>query len=208
MLDKIIITGFNCLIEANPQTQAKLQKLVNKAICLGALDKKAVDDSTNYSSTMLASVFKINFVITPLGTLEVDKLKPDCIIDIPIAALSHLIHGEEIRTLKQVKIDGDYNLGLNFLSAISTVKFTNLLYQENSLLPGIIAVKLETFIKQIIEYAKLVVGNAGLSTSQYLQYESEVIAGKYELEEFYNQVDELKERCQLLTKRLEKLMRK
>ena len=48
---------------------------------------------------------------------------------------------------------------------------------------------------------QLIVYNTSQSISEYLQYETQDIVSKYEIEQFCNDIDELKEKTELLSKR-------
>ncbi len=187
MLNQVVIKVFNRFIKASPSSQAELQKLQNQVISLAT------------------PLFAINVLITGDGLLELSSNQANTFIRIPLATLSHLIHQEQIRTFKLINIEGDQKLATSFLTAIAKINPSDILYQHNLPILGIFAVTIENFIKQLIEYLKLVQDNAMQSLSQYAQYEIDFITDKHTMEEFLNQVDELNERCQLLAKRLEKL---
>ena len=188
MLNTLAIKALNLLLKANPTTRGQLQKLATKVI------------------ELKLPFLNLNFIIAPDGMLESEESAADCSITIPLASASHLIHQDQLQTFKTLQIEGDKTLAKNLLSSLATLDASKTLYLHNSPFLGIFAVKLEQFLKIIIEYAQLVSHNATLSTSQYVQYEVDLISDKYILEQFYTDVDDLKERCDLLGKRVERLI--
>ena len=116
-----------------------------------------------------------------------------------------MIHQDELKTFKTLQIEGDKALAKNLLAALATIDPSNTLYLHQSPLIGLFAAKFEKLLHSLVNYAKQVSHNAGYSTSQYMQYEARIISDRYALEDFYRQVDELKERCALLAKRVERL---
>lgn len=189
MLNTFAIKALNLLLQANPNTQTQLQKYATKIINLDL------------------PFISVQFIIAADGTFEAESVTPDCTIRIPLAASSHLIHQDEVKTYRTLEITGDKELGKNLLTILASINTTKVLYLSQNPVLNIFANKLEQLIESIVSYAKLVANNATLSTSQYLQYEVSVIANKYEVEEYCTQVDELRERCDLLTAKINKLNR-
>lgn len=187
MLNNLAIKALNLLLQANPNSQSALKKYATKIIALNL------------------PFLSISFIIAADGSLEAEQASPDCSIIIPLASASHLIHQDDVKTFKTLQIEGDRDLAKNILEAFATIEASKILYLQQNPILSIFAVKLEQIIEQLVSYAKLVSHNASLSTSQYLQYEAEVIADKYEVEEFCNQVDELRSRYTLLAKRVERI---
>lgn len=187
MFNALAIKALNLLLKANPHTCVQLQKLATKIV------------------ELKLPLLTLNFIIAPDGMLETEDSAPDCSITIPLASAGHLIHQDQLQTFKTLQITGDKNLATNLLASLATLDASKILYLSDSTVLGIFAIKLEQLLKNIIEYAKLVSHNAGLSGSQYIQYEIDLISDKYALEQFYRDVDNLKERCDLLGKRVERL---
>lgn len=187
MLNTLAINALNLLLKANPHTCTQLQKLATKVI------------------ELKLPLLTLNFIIAPDGTLEAENSSPDCSITIPLASASHLIHQDQLQTFKTLQIKGDKTLATTLLTYLASLDASKVLYLHDSPIIGIFAVKLEALLQNIIVYAKLVSRNAGLSSSQYIQYEANLISDKYALQQFYSDVDNLKERCDLLGKRVERL---
>lgn len=187
MLNNLAIKAINLLLQANPRTQEELKQYATKVVGLNL------------------PFLSLQFIISSDGSLEPENANTDCIINIPLSSASHLIHEDEVKTFKSLQIEGDKTLAKNLLATLATIETTKILYLHQNPILSIFANKLEQLIEHLVSYAKLVSHNAGLSTSQYIQYEAEAIADKYQIEEFCNQVDELRERCDLLTKRVERL---
>lgn len=187
MFNTIAISALNLVLKANPATSTELQKLATKIVQLNL------------------PLLSLNFIISAEGLLEAESSTPDCTITIPLAATSHLIHQDELKTFKTLQIEGDKALAKNLLAALATIDPSNTLYLHQSPLIGLFAAKFEKLLHSLVSYAKQVSHNASYSSSQYMQYEAEIISDRYALEAFYRQVDELKERCDLLAKRVERL---
>ena len=153
------------------------------------------------------SGIKLNLQISPDGLLRKSNANPDCQISIPLRAASHCIHHDELKTYQSLTISGDKALAKPFLSALTTLDPALLLYPANSPCLGIFAVQAEKLLLALVNYLRLVMWNGSLSVSQYLQYESNWLSDKHQLEAFYAAVDELSERTERLTKRIERLSR-
>lgn len=190
MLNTFAIKAINLLLQANPNTQNELQKYATKVV------------------TLELPLMTLQFIIASDGSLEAETTTPDCTIKIPLAASSHLIHHDEVKTYRSLEITGDKTLAKDLLTTLASIETTNVLYLSQNPVLNIFAHKLEQLITSIVSYAKLVANNATFSTSQYLQYEVALIANKYEIDEFCTLVDELRERCDLLSVRVNKLTNK
>lgn len=189
MINAAAIKILNLGISANENVQIKLKHFATKIVRLNL------------------PMISLNFIITANGFLEPEDLKPDLVIDLPIKLASHFIHADEIKTFKDINISGDRQLALGVLSALAEIDPGKILYMKDSALLGVMANKFEDLIKGMIDYIKLLSHNAGLSLSQYVQYESDLVTDQYQLEEFYVAVDQLKEHSELLVKRAERLIK-
>lgn len=187
MLNNLAIKALNLLLQANPNSQNILKKYATKIVALNL------------------PLLSITLIIAADGSLEAETTEPDCSITIPLASASHFIHQDEVKTFKNLQIEGNRDLAKNILEAFATIEVSKVLYLQQNPVLSMFAVRLEQIIQQLVSYAKLVSHNASLSTSQYLQYETEVIADKYEVEEFCNQVDDVRSRYTLLAKRVERI---
>lgn len=188
MLNNFAIMAINLLLKANPQSQEQLSKYSTKVIALHL------------------PFLSIQFIIAANGTLEAETSSADCEITIPLGAASHMIQPNEMKTFKSFTITGDKNLAKGLLSILADIDASKALYLHQNPFLSMFATKLEKMLADLVAYAKLVLHNGGLSTSQYIQYEVDMVANKWELEEFYNQVDNTRERVELLAKRVEKLI--
>lgn len=186
MLNSLAIKAINLLLKANPKTKDELQKYATKVIGLDL------------------PFLSLQFIIAADGSLEPETSTTDCVITIPLSSASHAIHQDDVKTFKTLQITGDKVLAKNLLATLAAIETTKILYLQQNPLLNMFAAKLEQLIEQLVSYAKLVSHNAGLSTSQYLQYETNAIADKYQIEDFCTEVDNLRERCDLLAKRVER----
>ncbi|MDD3266138.1 MAG: hypothetical protein PHC75_03020 [Burkholderiales bacterium] len=187
MINEFAIKAINLLLDANPNTKPMLQKYSTKIVQLDL------------------PFIAIAFIISPDGSLSPEKSTPDCVIKIPIASASHLIHNDEVKTYKTLEITGDKTLAKDLLSILATIETTKLLYLHQNPFLSMFANKLEQIIDNLVSYAKLVANNASLSTSQYIQYETSSIANKHEVNQFCKQVDEVSSQTELLAKKVEKI---
>lgn len=188
MLSSLVIKALNLMLRANPQTQNKFKKLATKLI------------------ELKLPLLRLNFIIAPDGSFEPENsVAADCEITIPISSSSYFLHHNQLQAFQNLQISGDKNLAKVFLETLATIDISNILYQHNSPALGILSVKIEKIMRQIIDYAQLINQNASLSTSQYIQYDAQIIVDKYQIDNFCNQVDELKERTDLLALRIERI---
>lgn len=182
----LIAKLLNLHLEANPQVRELLQKIAGKLIRL---------------NLPLAG---ITFLITPEGLLAPEEEEPDCQITITAAATSHLLHQDKLQTYRHITFDGQRTIGQQFLTALAQINITNVLYQHNSQVLGIMALVVEKQLTQLINYLQLIRDNSSYSLGKYLQFETELVSDKFTLEKFYRDVDDLRDRVELLTKRFEK----
>lgn len=187
MLNQFAVKAINLLLEANPNTKDMLKKYSTKIIQLDL------------------PFLSIAFIISPDGSLSAEESNPDCIIKIPLASASHLIHHDELKTYKTLEITGDKTLAKDLLSILATIETTKLLYLHENPFLSMFANKLEKVINSLVNYAKLVANNTTVSTSQYLQYETSSVANKYEINQFCEDVDKLSSQTELLAKKVEKI---
>ncbi len=148
---------------------------------------------------------KFQFEIIGSLVTENENIEPNVRINIPLSASTHLINHDQLKTMKQIQIEGELKTGQEFLQLLSQLHPEDLLYQHDNMLLGVITRKLEKLIIMLINYLKLVISNGLYSSSQYIQYESQDLVGYYEIKDFCNQVDELSSRYELLNKRIAKL---
>lgn len=122
-------------------------------------------------------------------------------ISVPFSISPHLIQNNQLEMIKEVQINGDKQFGLDLLKIFSNLKFSHVNYNH-----GIVAVTLqntlEKFFKSIKNTLQLVFNNANNSISEYLQYETQNIVSRYEIDQFCVEVDEIRERTNLLEKHL------
>lgn len=186
LITKLIAKLLNLHLAANPEVMAQLQKISGKLIRL---------------NLPLAG---ITLLITPEGLLDPEEEEPDCQITISPAVVSHLLHQDKLQTYRHITINGQRAIGQQFLTALAQINITNVLYQHNSQVLGIMAVVIEKQLTQLITYLQLLRDNSSYSLGKYLQFETDLVSDKFILEKFYRDVDELRDRVELLTKRFEK----
>lgn len=186
-MNKLVIIILNQLFQANPRINSDLKQFTDKTIELQVIG------------------IAIRFMVSQDYMLKESYGSVDTMIVIPLAAGSYLIDQNQLKSFNRIQIHGDQKLGQNWIKLMSRLEVTNILYQHDSVLLGVFAVQVERLLASIIDYLKLMTGNASYSVSQYLQYESDNIVGKYELKQFCAEVDELNSRYQLLNKRMERL---
>jgi ubiquinone biosynthesis protein UbiJ len=187
LINKVALQLFNQLIEANPNIKQQLAQLAPSIIQL------------NLSLVSLA------FIVSHDGSLVAENSPADCSITITASAINHLVQDNQIKALQQLDIQGDYSIAQSFLQLVAKLDPKNILYQTQNPLLGVVINQLEQLVVNLITYLRLVFNNASYSTSQYLQFETNLITDKFSLEKFYYQVDELKQDYQLLRKRVERL---
>jgi len=189
MKNKLLLIALNKIFAANSQLASELNKFIGQVIEL--------------QMPGISMKFMIN---NDLLLLDSDAASIS-VITIPLAATSYLINQNQMRTFQQVRISGNQKIGQEWLQLMSRLKITNVLYQHDSMIFGFFAIKIEELMSNLIAYFQLTVGNVGVSTAQYLQYESQDIVGRYELEDFYAGVDDINSKYEILQKRMERLLK-
>jgi len=189
MKNKLLLIALNKIFAANSQLASELNKFIGQVIEL--------------QMPGISMKFMIN---NDLLLLDSDAASIS-VITIPLAVASYLINQNQMRTFQQVRISGNQKIGQEWLQLMSRLKITNVLYQHDSMIFGFFAIKIEELMSNLIAYFQLTVGNVGVSTAQYLQYESQDIVGRYELEDFYAGVDDINSKYEILQKRMERLLK-
>ncbi len=173
------------------------------------------ESSLNSLKQHIYKSFKINFlglslsaVINQDGVLSrYSETEFTVIINIPITASTYLINQNKIDLFKQLTFIGDKKFGRELLEILSKLNSYGLFSTQSSF-ANILVNQLINLIKMIIAQIKLTSTNASQSISQYLLYETEDIADKYEIDKFCNAVDDVKARVELLNQRINLLVTK
>ena len=154
----------------------------------------------------VANILSFSAHIQPDGSLtDINEDKEcDSIIFIPVSIGIHLIQNNHMDILKNITIEGDQKFAIGILEMLSSLEVVGVLYNR---LPKPVAHMFSTFmkvVKSIVKQIKLVFNNAGISISEYLQYETGAIVSKKELEEFYSKVDMISDKTNNLIQRIRK----
>lgn len=187
MLNSFAVKAINLLLDANIDTKSLLAKYSTKIVKINL------------------PLVSVQFIIASDGGVETESEAPDCTINIPLSTASHVIHKNELKTYKSLDIEGDKTLAKDLLEILATIKVTRVLYLSDNPLMNMFAVQLEKILTSLVDYAKMVSDNAASSISQYVQYESNEVVDKFDLDKFSQEVDELNSRYELLAKRVERI---
>lgn len=149
--------------------------------------------------------FKINFNLLSIAGMignhgYIEPVQNDTIdveITIPFSTATYLINQDKLEIFKKIIFTGDINFGRNILEIFSNLKFSGA-YADASPLYLFLFNNLIKIFGIISTQVKLISNNASHSISEYLQYESEDLVTKYEMENFCNSVDDLNNRTNRL----------
>lgn len=129
----------------------------------------------------------------------------DVVIDIPIKSATYLINHDKLEIFRMIKFSGDKELVRSILEIITTLHFSGV-YEGRSLETGFIMAQIESMIKIVNEQLQLMLKNSINSVSEYLMYETEDIVTSYELEEFCDEIDDLRNQLDRLESRVNQLI--
>ena len=156
--------------------------------------------------------FSLNVVgITMLGLIDIDGLliAPEdqnalaVNIIVPAAVLSHVVTQDKLALVREIYFVGDREFGLKLLEIFANLQFSGI-YAELPPWSGAVAYQLEQICAGIKNYLVALFKNAALSMSEYLVYESRDIVSGTQIEQFCDEVDELRNRMNLLECRITK----
>ncbi len=185
MFQQAVISTLNLMLRANSQQALQLIQLQQQAIELSL------------------PFITVKFIITEQGLLKTaEDRKVACSIEVPLTVLGY---SNNLQQLQALNIRGDMALAQQFLRIISTVEACNLLYAHLPEQFALVAYPIEVALQQLISYLQLIKDNGVLSLQEYLQAETKILALPVQLEEFYQAVDELRERSDLLQARIKRI---
>lgn len=187
-----------------------LAHLINKIIAQNNQLRKQLQMLSTKTISLKLSELSFQILIQANGLVSVNRsLDPDCIIHISSNNIIQQITSTTAATqdmLQELKISGDINLAKSFLECLAMINLQELIYLPQSNLYGIIAVRIESIVIQIIQYAKLIISNSSYSLSEYLKYESEFLVDKREIDRSNNEINHLNLAYIELTKRANRLL--
>lgn len=153
-------------------------------------------------------LFKINAIIQEDGLLkDIDTTDYTTYISIPLSISTYLLDNKQIEAIKNINIQGNKEFGMNILNIFSNLQLEYNI-SSSSFANSIIFNILKNFINTIKSSIGIFIQNTGQSITEYIQYETQDIVSYYEIEQFCNNVDELKEKTELLLKRFNLLDKK
>lgn len=154
----------------------------------------------------------INFraIICNDGLLdEIDQNMPTSInMSIPLSIASEVIRNNKMAMLQKISFRGNKHDGIEILKIISNLQISEAILQTDSVWLALLIKTLNKFIGTLKNTLLLFGKNASQSISEYLQYESKDIVNQYEIEQFCDAVDTLRERTDTLIKRINVLNNK
>ncbi len=188
LFNNIILSAFNKLLKNNEGSLLLLQKYAENNFSINVIGLCKViakigadgffywDDSNTHTATII----------------------------IPFSITTHLIQQNQLEIIKKIQIEGNKQFGLELLQIFSKLNYKHIPLTQG-IHGAIIQNSLNNFLKTMQNTLKLIINNANTSISEYLQYETQSVIGYYEIQQFCNDVDELRERTNLLEKHLNQL---
>ncbi|MFN8770746.1 MAG: hypothetical protein ACK5Z5_05795 [Neisseriaceae bacterium] len=183
----------------------KILPLINKILANNQGSLKLLQRYSNNSFT-ISLLGLINFSATIaengfLNTLdEIDNITTHIKINPEIAR--SLVNNNKIEMLKYITISEDKQFGVELLKILSNLQIIEALTYTESLPLSIIIDILRKSLAIIKNNISLITQNIAQSVTEYLQYETTDIVNKYEIEQYCNQVDDLREKADIITKRI------
>lgn len=171
MLNRLIISLLNKVLDANSGIQAKLSQFHGKVIGVEFIGLNLI------------------LQISSKGSLSLVKTNADATIKIPLNISNYLISLDRLDLARTIKFEGDKDLAFNFLSLITSLHL-NVLYGKNSVLDQIL-LKSEAISRLIKQQVVTKFSDSLNSSIEYLQYESHVLMTPKQLKNFHYEVYEL-----------------
>ncbi len=151
------------------------------------------------------SLFKAHLIILEDGSLSlaVDTAIADAIIHLPPSLVMRLLARDEAAKM-QIKIDGDSHLATEFSKVLQQMRWD---YEEDlsHLMGDMTANKVVAGGQKIAQEAKKQTVNLAEMLSEYWQEEKPVIAKKWQVEQFVQEIDSLKSDMARFEKKLQKI---
>ena len=147
----------------------------------------------------------VSFTILEDGRLVMagDTAQSDASISITPSVALRMLAGDAAAQ-SQVKIEGDIELATTFAKVIRGIKWD---YEEDlsRVIGDIPATKISEFSKHVVKTAKQQTTNLAEMLTEYWQEEQPLIAKKRHVEQFVQEVDQVRDDVARLEKRLAKL---
>jgi len=184
LLTTLLIATLNKILENNQGSRNLLQQHAGKSFMLNIIgfNLRAKIECDGLFSAPLND----NYTVT---------------INIPLNAATYLVNQDKLAVFKSISFKGDKHFGRKILEILSNLHSTGIYVTKSPAMTFVIN-QLNTIFSWLREHIKLVVTNASTSITEYLLYETEDIAERYEIAKFCNEVDELRNRVDVLTQRL------
>lgn len=189
MLPNPLVLALNKILKHNQGSLTLLKKYQTKSFLLNIL-----------GLPVAAKIDTDGFLI------ETHHTDYDVTITIPSSITTYLADQDKLAAIKKVTFTGDNKLGLELLEILSNLQLSGL-YTSDSPMVNLVLGQIVNLITTIKNYLQLLAKNAATSISEYLVYETGDIVDRYTLEKFYTEVDQLKSRADLLSKRIAQLVK-
>jgi len=188
--------SINRLIDLDPYAKGNLKNLANKILAIELTDIKLkiflfptlekIRINNQYEGEVHAVLQGSSFAVLNMG------VRPN--------AEDSLFSGD-------VVIEGDLELGQEFRTFIGAIDID---WEEQlSLVTGdVIAHKLTNVLRQVSSWGKQTINTLGLDTVEYFQYESQMLPGKNELNQYLSDVDLIRGDVDRLEARIARLRQK
>lgn len=192
MINDILIKIFNTLLDLNSGSKSEIAKYCGKSFIL------------NIIGVQLKARIKENGQLDQC--IDISDAELDTIIIIPMSVTTFLINKDKIELFRQIDITGDKSFGTNFLEILSKLNFAGV-YAKVSPMSSVLLKQLENILIGIKDYFMHINSNMGISISEYMLYETGDVVNKHKIEQFCASVDELREKTNLLEKRVQALFK-
>jgi ubiquinone biosynthesis protein UbiJ len=190
VLPNPLLITLNKILSHNQGSLSHLKKYQGKSFTL------------NVAGINLAATIDSDGLLIPSGSKDYSVT-----ILVPLATATYLLDQDKLEAFKKIIFTGDKHFGRDLLEILSNLHLAGI-YEMQLPFGNFLLKQLSAILIRLKITLKLLAKNATTSVAEYLLYESEDIAERYEIEQFCNDVDELKSQLDRLTQRINLLATK
>lgn len=182
-------------------------KILNKILETNYGSRNLLAQHADKTFALLIAKISISAMINCNGFLIAIDEQPnyDISIDIPLSGASYLINQDQINLYKQIKFNGDINLGRQLLEIFSNIHFNGIYETSDSPLKTFIINQLYHTFSSLKKQAIFTTTNSINSICEYLLYETQDLITHFEHDKFCDDVDSLKQKTDKLEYNISRL---
>ena len=172
--------------------------------------RNLLKEYNRYTYTLIAPLMIFNMQIDENGfmipiNLDDPKIALNAKITLPLELIQFVFNMDQISIVKHIQVEGDLQFAHKLLEILSQLHFSNVYTIKSPILRTCVN-KIINIIRALHIQVKSISHSLSQSLSEYLLYESEMVATSNEINEFCNSVGDLQVRTDLMNQKIMHLM--